>query len=299
VVLSLSFMHFLKGHNFHIQSPFSVSFSLKPPNFSRYFYFQCKFHMEDLLRSKGMYHITLEKEKEPIDVDKKVKWANRSDEARGLIRMSISPDLRFHLQEIDEPDESWEKLESVFGKHNVIQAHQLENQILNLGPNDFSCIEDYLSKFLKLRILCEECQIKLEEEHCIYIILSKLGSAYYVFVSTFYAMREALGNAYQKLTLESFCDALIREKDKLVQLGVINIPGTSNKALVTQQKDKPKNPKKKYPHHNNKQNKGPKPTQTTSSPNGDKGAKSKNKKTDRHCNLCDKNGHDESNFSRR
>jgi hypothetical protein len=59
--------------------------------------------MEDLLRSKGLYQITLGKEKEPTDDDKKVKWDNRNDEARGLIRMSISPDLRFHLQEIDDP----------------------------------------------------------------------------------------------------------------------------------------------------------------------------------------------------
>jgi hypothetical protein len=54
--------------------------------------------MEDLLRSKGLYQITLGKEKEPIDADKNVKWVNRSDEARGLIRMSISHDLRFHLK---------------------------------------------------------------------------------------------------------------------------------------------------------------------------------------------------------
>jgi hypothetical protein len=133
----------------------------------------------------------------------------------------------------------------------------------------------------------------MEEERCIYIILSKLDSAYFVFVSTFYAMREALGKAYQKPTLESFCDALIREQDTLVQLGVINTAGTSNKALVVEKKDKPKNPKKKHPRHNNKQHKGPKPTQTTSTPNGDKGAKSKNKKTNRHCNFCDKDGHDE------
>jgi hypothetical protein len=41
--------------------------------------------MEDLLRSKGLYRITLGKEKTPTDDDKKAKWANRSDEARGLI----------------------------------------------------------------------------------------------------------------------------------------------------------------------------------------------------------------------
>jgi hypothetical protein len=54
--------------------------------------------MEDLLRSKGLYRITLGKEKAPIDDGKKFKWDNRSDEARRLIRMTISPDLRFHLK---------------------------------------------------------------------------------------------------------------------------------------------------------------------------------------------------------
>jgi hypothetical protein len=86
-------------------------------------------------------------------------------------------------------------------------------------------------------------------------------------------MQEALGEAYQKPNLENFCDALIREQDKLVQLGVISIVGTSNKSLVFHQKDKPKNHKKQHPHQNNKQYKGPKPTQTTFSPNGDKGEK--------------------------
>jgi hypothetical protein len=103
----------------------------------------------------------------------------------------------------------------------------------------------------------------MEEEHCIYIIFSKLGSAYSVFVSTFYATREALGKDYEKPTLESFCASLIREEDKLIHLGVINTAGTANKSLVSQQKDKPKYPKKHHPRYNNKQYKGPKPAQTT------------------------------------
>jgi hypothetical protein len=50
--------------------------------------------MEYLLRSKSLYWITLGKEKEPIDDANKLKWSNRNDEARGLIGMSISLDLR-------------------------------------------------------------------------------------------------------------------------------------------------------------------------------------------------------------
>jgi len=33
--------------------------------------------------------------------------------------MSISPSVRFHLQGIDDPTEARDKLEVVFGKHNV------------------------------------------------------------------------------------------------------------------------------------------------------------------------------------
>ena len=66
------------------------------------------------------YQITLGKEKELTDDDKKFKWANMSDEAHGLIEMSISPDLRYHLQGIDDPEEAWNTIESVFGKLNII-----------------------------------------------------------------------------------------------------------------------------------------------------------------------------------
>ena len=41
--------------------------------------------------------------------------------------MAISIDLQFHISDIDELDKAWEKLESVFGKHNEIWGHQLEN----------------------------------------------------------------------------------------------------------------------------------------------------------------------------
>jgi hypothetical protein len=109
----------------------------------------------------------------------------------------------------------------VFGKKNIIQAQQLENQVLTLSQSDFSSIEDYLSKFKTLKNLCEECKIKIDKDRFIYLTLSKLGIAYFVFVSTFYAMQEALGAAYQKPNLDNFCDVLIREQDKLVQLGVI------------------------------------------------------------------------------
>ena len=41
----------------------------------------------------GLFRITLGKETKPTDDDKKIKWENKCDEARGLIGMSISTNL--------------------------------------------------------------------------------------------------------------------------------------------------------------------------------------------------------------
>ena len=92
------------------------------------------------------FRIASGKETEPIDDDKKIKWENRCYEALGLIGMSISTDLWFHISGIDEPNLAWEKLEYVFGKHIKIQGHQLENELLSLNPNDFHAFKTiYLS----------------------------------------------------------------------------------------------------------------------------------------------------------
>ena len=169
-----------------------------------------------------------------------------------------------------------------FGKHNEIRGHQLENELLSLNPNDFSCIQDYLSKYTTLILLCVECKIKKEDKQCIYHILSKLGPAYSVFVSTFYSMKESLTAAsYQEPSLKSFCVSLIREQDKLIHLGRINNAYTSGKALFFQQKEKSKLPKKQNFRNNKPNNKGPKPSQSAPLKN-DKGSKPKEKKTERH-----------------
>ena len=130
--------------------------------------------MEDVLRSRGLFRITSGKETEPTNDDKKIKWENRCNEAHGLIGMSISTDLWFHIFRIDEPDLAWEKLESVFGKHNEIRGHQLENELISLNPNDFSCIQDYLSKYKTLRLLCTECKIKKKTNNVFIIFFQNM-----------------------------------------------------------------------------------------------------------------------------
>ena len=180
-------------------------------------YFQWLSYIDDLLRGKGLYRIATGQEKKPKDEDKVAKWENRQDQARRLIGMSISPDLRFHIAELDTPNEAMEQITKVFGIKNELRAHQPENELLTLDPNNFSCIEDFLSKFKTLRYLLEGVKVKKQDSNLIYSILTKLGPAYSVFVSTFHSTREAFisqGTDYKPPSFDSFCDSLIREQEK-------------------------------------------------------------------------------------
>ena len=66
--------------------------------------------MEIFLREKGLYRVTMETKAEPNATTKKIKWHNRRDEAYGLLCLSISRDLLFHLNGLTSPNEVWEKL---------------------------------------------------------------------------------------------------------------------------------------------------------------------------------------------
>ena len=72
-------------------------------------------------------------------------------------------------------------------------------------------------------------------------------------------MKESLNPAsYKEPSLESFCDLLIREQDKLIHFGMISNVDTSGKALLSQQEEKSKPPKKHNFCNNKQNNKGPK-----------------------------------------
>ena len=123
-------------------------------------YFQWWSYIMDLLRSKGLYRISLGQETKPKGVDKAAKWENRKDQPCGLIGMSISPDLRFHIPELDTPNEAMKQLTKAFGIKNEIRSHQLQNELLTLDPNNFSSIEDFFSKFKTLRLLLKGIKVK-------------------------------------------------------------------------------------------------------------------------------------------
>ena len=79
-------------------------------------FFECKAEMEILLRAKVIYRVTMETKAEPNAIAEKIKWHNRMDEAYGILCLSISRDLLFHLDRLKSPNEVWENIVDIFGK---------------------------------------------------------------------------------------------------------------------------------------------------------------------------------------
>ena len=72
---------------------------------------------------------------DPNAAVEKIKWHNRRDDAYGILCLSISRDLLFHLDGMTSPNEVWEKLEEIFGKKDDMRGHQIENELISLSPN--------------------------------------------------------------------------------------------------------------------------------------------------------------------
>ena len=98
-----------------------------------------------LLRSKGLYKVTLALENNTNVVIEKGKWHNRLDEAYGLIFLSIYLDILFHLDGLTTPNQVWTQLESLFGVQDELRAHQLEIELFSLSPSNFDSLEGFFT----------------------------------------------------------------------------------------------------------------------------------------------------------
>ena len=145
-------------------------------------YHEWKSKICTLLCSKGLYRVTLALENEPNVVIEKAKWHNRLDEAYGLLCLSISPDLVFHVDGLTTPNQVWTKLDSLFGLQDELRAHQLETELFSMSPSSFDSIEGFFTKFKSLVLMLKHCGIEKKYDQLILSIISKLGSEYIVSV---------------------------------------------------------------------------------------------------------------------
>jgi hypothetical protein len=78
---------------------------------------------------------------ESILDDENMKWFNICDEAYGLLCLSISLDLIFHIKFGSSPNQIWTTLEGFFGKHDVLRGQCLEKGINILSLGSFQTIQ--------------------------------------------------------------------------------------------------------------------------------------------------------------
>ena len=120
--------------------------------------------MQISLRNKGLFRMTMGREVEPQQYVEKYEFLNRLDESFGFIRIHISRDLLFHLEELGTPKEAWDKLESLFGKQDELKAHIMENELIALQPSTFETIQQFFSKYKAQVLQCKQCGFERKDE---------------------------------------------------------------------------------------------------------------------------------------
>ena len=113
---------------------------------------------------------------EPNSTVEKSKYFNRLCDAFGLLCLTISGELLFHVDSLTTPNEVWVKLESLFGKINELRGHQLKNELISLSPAHFETIQEFFTKFKSLVLQLKQCGIEKKKDQLILSILPKLGS---------------------------------------------------------------------------------------------------------------------------
>ena len=264
----------------HISQPTKVT--LTPFN-----YFKWKTNITLLLRSKGLYRVTMGTETEPTSTAKKIKYFNKLDEKIGLICLSISRELLFHVSGATTPDAVWTTLEGLFGKQDEMRVHQLENELISLSPINFRNLQEFFTKFKSTLVELGSCGVKKEDDQLILSILSKLGPEYSVFVSSFQASK-LTQERWKMPPLNDFIAALTQEQSKLVQMGAIK--HSNNQALAAT--DAPKSSGKDKQKRKGKflESKKERPAQSSEKYFVPKGKKKKEIKL---CSYCSKGFHPE------
>ena len=179
------------------------------------------------------------------------------DEAFGILCLSISPELLFHVESCSTPNEVWKILEELFGKQDEMQGHILENELNSLDPRNFENIQDFFTRYKALLVQLNGCGIdkSKQERQLILSILSKLGPEYAVFVSTFHTVRSATGADWKPPSLDTFIQSLMHEQDKLIKMGTLK--NSKAHALIVHVKGKA-NPKPPNGSSGSKERKGTK-----------------------------------------
>ena len=123
-------------------------------------HFEWKAEMVIHLRSKFLYRVTMGTETEPNSIVEKALNFNRLDESFGMLGLSNSRDILFHVDSIGILNEFWLKLESLFWNTDEMRGLQLENELISLSPAHYEAIQDLFTKFKVLVLQLKQCGIE-------------------------------------------------------------------------------------------------------------------------------------------
>ena len=160
------------------------------------------------------------KEVKPQQPLENLKYLNKLDEYFGFMCIHISRVLLFYIYGLKTPREVWKNIESLLGKQDEIRMHIIENEVIYLEPNNLESVQQLFSKFKYLVMQCKQGGIEKNDEQLVFSIMSKFGSKFFVFVSTFRSRR--LNTPNQKTTsLNASIESLIQEQDNLIHTGTL------------------------------------------------------------------------------
>ena len=109
----------------------------------------------------------------------------------------------------------------------------MANELFSLSPSSFKSIEGLFTKCNSLVLFLKRCGIEKKEYQLILSILSKLSPKYSIFVSTFHATRISISN-WKIPSLSTLFDSLMKEKDKLIQMGALIYSKGKDSSLIVQ-----------------------------------------------------------------
>ena len=122
----------------------------------------------------GLFRMTMGREIEPHNPAEKNKFLNQLEEAFGFLCTHISWDILFHPEGLKTSKESWEKIESLFGKQDELRGKILESDLIALYPGSFKTIQRFFKKFKSLALQCKQCEIERKYEQLVLSVLREL-----------------------------------------------------------------------------------------------------------------------------
>ena len=93
--------------------------------------------MQVSLCNLALFRMKMGREAKPQQYVEKKKVLNWLDESFSFMCTHISRDILFHLEGLRTLTESWDNIESLFGKQAELQGHILENELITLHPSSF------------------------------------------------------------------------------------------------------------------------------------------------------------------